>query len=314
MFINRIRKLLYRWGLLTPFWEIDRIRYLKRLEKRTTGDWRYVAKDDAGQLLDNTVVARMIGISEPLFFYCDRNTSSIEAEILRTDSNRGGRTNAINQRLRVLELGRDVIAQGSRVIDVGANIGIYSLPWAALHPDVKVHSFEPHPGVRARLLRNVKLNRLAGRITLHPEALSDHAGTATLYGNNDMSSLSDTVYGVAKAEPITVPLACLDSVIDIEGPPVSLVKVDVQGHELEVLRGARKLIDYHRPVLILEHEDSLFLSATEAHARKADLGRLLVEMNYETLYISRWGSDLLSIVEWQKPLNGDLLALPMDRT
>jgi FkbM family methyltransferase len=314
MLTTRIRKLLYRWDLLTPFWKVDRVRYLKRLSKKINGDWRYVAPDDAMQIAGSDVVARMIGLTHPVFFYCDRNSSSIEAEILKTASKNVPQTSALKQRMRVLELGQDMIVPGSRVVDVGANIGIYSLPWAVVDPDVIVHSFEPHPGVRDRLKRNVNLNRLAGRIILHPEALSDHAGTATLYGNNDMSSLSDTVYGVAEAEPIKVQLACLDDVIAIDESPISLIKVDVQGHELEVLRGGRKIIDRHRPVLILEHEDSLFLSADEAGKRKADLGHLLAEMNYETLYISRWGSDLLSVVDWQRPLNGDLLALPMDRT
>lgn len=307
---SRLRKFLYRVGLLTPFWQIDRTRYLKRLAKGKVNDWRYVAEDDAAQFASNEVVARLMGVSAPVFFYCDRNSPSIEAEILKSAKVESG---ALKQRWRVLELGLDLISPGSRVIDVGANIGIYALPWAATNVDVTVHCFEPNPTVRGRLARNVALNRLTARIRLHTEALSDHTGMATLYGSDDMSSLNKGVYtGAGKAVPTEVPLARLDDMIGVEGSPVSLMKIDVQGHELEVLRGAGAVISHHRPVLILEHEDDLYLSATEASQRKTDLAKLLSRFGYETLYISRWGSNLLTVVDWSRHLNGDLLALPLD--
>ncbi|HZF19026.1 MAG TPA: FkbM family methyltransferase [Burkholderiales bacterium] len=169
-----LRKLLYRIGLLKPFWQVDRTRYLKRLAKRKTGDWRYVARDDATQLAGE-VVARLMGVSAPVFFYCDRSASSIEAEILKTAKEQDG---AQGHRWRVLELGMDLISPHSRVVDIGVNIGVYALPWAATRTDVTVHCFEPNPAVRARLARNVTLNRLGARVRLHSEALSDHAGTA----------------------------------------------------------------------------------------------------------------------------------------
>jgi FkbM family methyltransferase len=304
-----LRKLLYRAGLLTPFWQVDRTRYLKRLAKRKAHDWRYVARDDAAQFAGDEVVARLMGVSAPVFFYCNRNSSSIEAEILKSAK---VQTGAPKQRWRVLELGLDLISDGSRVVDIGANIGIYALPWAAAHAGVNVHCFEPNPAVRARLARNVGLNRLGARVRLHSEALSDRAGTATLYGNDDMSSLNEGVHTGRQAAPIEVPLARLDDVVDGEGPPISLIKIDVQGHELEVLRGAEAVISRHRPVLILEHEDDLYRSASEAEQRKTDLARLLSRLGYETLYISRWGSELLAVADWSRYLNGDLLALPID--
>lgn len=306
---SRLRKFLYRVGLLTPFWRVDRIRYLKRLAKQGTHDWRYVARDDAAQFIGKDVVARLMGVSSPVFFYCDRNSSSIEAEILKSTNVDSG---ALKQRWRVLELGMDLISPGSRVIDVGANVGIYALPWAAVNADVTVDCFEPNPSVRSRLARNVALNRLGGRIRLHTEALSDRAGTATLYGSDDMSSLNKGVYSGTQAAPIEVPLARLDDILGLEGPPVSLMKVDVQGHELEVLQGAEAVITHHRPVIILEHEDDLYLSAAEANRRKTDLAKLLSRLRYETLYISRWGPDLLAVADWSQRLNGDLLALPLE--
>lgn len=310
MSTSALRKFLYRIGLLTPFWKVDRTRYLKRLGKRKIDDWRYIAKDDAAQFAGNEVVARLMGVSAPVFFYCDRNSSSIEADILKSSKVESG---ILKHRWRVLELGIDLISPGSRVIDVGANVGVYALPWAATNADVTVHCFEPNPAVRRRLARNVALNRLTARVRLHAEALSDHAGTATLYGSDDMSSLNKGVYtGAGEASPTEVRLARLDDILGVEGPPVSVIKIDVQGHELEVLRGADAVISHYRPALILEHEDNLYLSASEANQRKIDLAKLLSRFGYETLYISRWGPELLTVADWSRHLNGDLLALPLD--
>ena len=307
--IFSLRKLLYRAGLLTPFWQVDRTRYLKRVAKGETRDWLYVAQDDAAQLARREVVARLMGVSAPVFFYCNRSSSSIEAEILKSAT---VKTGALKHRWRVLELGMDLIAPGSRVVDVGANIGVYALPWAAANPGVTVYAFEPNPTVHARLARNVALNRLGARVRLYSEALSDRAGTATLYGSDDMSSLNQGVNAGRQAAPIDVPLVRLDDVLGEEGAPVSLVKIDVQGHELEVLRGAEAVISRHRPALILEHEDNLYRSASEAGQRKNDLAALLSRLGYETLYISRWGPELLAVADWSRHLNGDLLALPLD--
>ena len=309
MSTSPLRKLLYRVGLLTPFWQVDRTRYLKRLAKRKGDDWRYAARDDAAQFAGNEVVARLMGVPAPVFFYCDHRSSSIESDILKSAKSEG---RVLKQRWRVLELGMDLISPRSRVIDVGANIGVYSLAWAAVNADVTVHCFEPNPAVRRRLARNVALNRLSGRIRLHPEALSDCAGTAALYGSDDMSSLNKGVHTGAGQSASEVPLARLDDIVGIEGPHVSLMKIDVQGHELEVLRGADAVITHHRPVLILEHEDDLYLSAEEARQRKTNLATLLSRFGYETLYISRWGSELLTVADWSRRLNGDLLALPLD--
>src|SRR5262245_61797610 len=276
-----LRKLLYRAGLLTPYWQIDRTRYLKRLSKRRgSDDWRYVARDDVTQFTGSEVVARLAGVSARVFFYCDRSSSSIEAEILKSSKSESGTP---MHRLRVLELGFDLISPGSRVIDIGANIGIYALPWAAANTGATVHCFEPNPGVRARLARNVALNRLESRVRLHSEALSDRAGTATLYGSDDMSSLNQGVNTGRQAVPIEVRLARLDEVLHGEGPPVSLIKIDVQGHELEVLRGAEAVVSRHRPALILEHEDDLYRSAADASPRKDDMGGMLERLGWRRL-------------------------------
>src|SRR5262249_61722251 len=98
--------------------------------------------------------ALFMGFPVPDFFHCVRHSSSSEAENLKAAKLENG---ALKHRSRVRELGMDLISPGTRVLDIGANVGIYSLPWAAVNPGVTVHCFEPNPAVRARLARNVAL-------------------------------------------------------------------------------------------------------------------------------------------------------------
>jgi len=75
-------------------------------------------------------------------------------------------------------------------------------------------------------------------------------------------------------------------------------------------RGRHRALLRAEPAVRARHD--LYLSASEANERKTDLSKLLSRLGYETLYISRWGSDLLAVADWSRRLNGDLLALPLD--
>ena len=301
----KLRKILYQIGWLKAYWEVDRFRYLKRLGKASGDDWRYASKDDAEQFAGREVVASVAGSGAPVFFYCDPR-SVIEAEILKTGA----------FQTRILELGASLLRAPGLVLDIGANVGAYAVPWAGRCPDVIVHCFEPHPACLARLRRNVELNGQGARVQLHALALSDTTGEAVLHairaddGNQGLSTLRADILGGAASTPLPVPVCRLDDLLAAETAPIRLIKVDVQGHELEVLRGGRAIIARHRPPIILEHEDVLFASAQAAAERKAELGEFLAQLGYTALYVSRWGSGLMSPVDWSRPLNGDILALP----
>jgi FkbM family methyltransferase len=303
--MQKLRKLLYRLGWLKAYWEVDRFRYLKRLGKPDSDDWRYASKDDAAQFEGREVVASMAGEGAPILFFCDPR-SVIEAEILKTGAFQA----------RILELGRSVVRAPGLVIDVGSNVGAYAVPWAGRCPEVIVHCFEPLPACLVRLRRNIELNGLGAKVRLHALALSDTTGEAILHairaddGNQGLSTLRPDILGSAVSTPLPVPVRRLDDVLAGETAPVRLIKVDVQGQELEVLRGARAVIERDRPPIILEHEDVLFASAQAASERKAELGEFLARLGYKALYVSRWGSGLMSPVNWSRPLNGDILALP----
>lgn len=147
---------------------------------------------------------------------------------------------------------RDVIGGldiGS-VVDVGANIGQFSLLVATLHPDVRIFAFEPLPGAAERYAR---LFEGEARVRLFRAALGPGRGEAVLHisARNDSSSLlpiSDVQSRIFPGteeigtESVTVgPLADFVSRENLRAP--ALLKIDVQGFELEVLRGAGEMLD-----------------------------------------------------------------------
>ena len=186
-----------------------------------------------------------------------------------------------------------VIRRGDVVIDIGANVGLYSLGAAARGADV--HSFEPVPATAARLSESLALNPdVAGSVTLHPEGLSDEPGALTLYAESFSEysgHASAHLAEEAQGESIEVPITTLDAATaDLTGP-VRLVKVDVEGHEPAVLDGGAGFFERVRP-------DYLFVEIEEDHLVRAgssgqELYERVLDLGYEpqggyTLHHGLW--------------------------
>ena len=140
-------------------------------------------------------------------------------------------------------------------IDVGANVGLFSLVLArASGGSGEIHSFEPFPESLERLRDNLARNG-ADNVTVHPFALSDDTGTVQLGAGHDPAFLS--IVGDPGADnaiaSLPVETRMLDDVWDPGTmPPASFIKIDVEGAELKVLNGARELIARDTPALLIE--------------------------------------------------------------
>lgn len=148
-----------------------------------------------------------------------------------------------------------LVAPGETVCDIGANRGLF-VYWL-LQSGARVLAFEPNP----RLTRILRLRFPAqiadGTLTLYETALGAEAGEATLHvprGHSPLATIDGNLAGAVgnPMDDVRVPLARLD---DLVSGPVGFIKLDVEGHELKVLEGARRLLTAHRPSLLVEAEE-----------------------------------------------------------
>lgn len=142
---------------------------------------------------------------------------------------------------------RGLLADGDTVVDVGANIGVFTLKAARRVPMGRVVAVEPAPLNLELLRENVARNRLANTVILDC-ALSDHEGEGRLFERGDYA-LYSLHLGSGRATPVRV--ATLDRVFreqDIRA--CRLLKIDVEGEELAVLRGAARALQATDQVIV----------------------------------------------------------------
>jgi FkbM family methyltransferase len=136
-----------------------------------------------------------------------------------------------------------LVDEGDTVVDVGANIGYLALLFAsAVGPRGSVICVEPEPDNLAELHRHVALNRLPN-VEVIPAAAGPERGSATL-----VRGVNATVEGGAPGD-LPVEVRALD---DLVSRRVDFLKIDVEGFEDQVLRGASRILDADRPKLFVE--------------------------------------------------------------
>jgi FkbM family methyltransferase len=158
--------------------------------------------------------------------------------------------------------------------DVGANAGFFSLVGASLvGPGGKVVAFEPHPETARQLSEQVKING-AHQIDVVVAAVSDRVGKAEFSDDTSsvMAALTDVRPDRQGRFKIWVNLTTIDRELQSRPAP-DVIKIDVEGAELDVLRGASRLLREKRPMLLVE------LHSPEIAAAYA---RLMTELGYET--------------------------------
>lgn len=155
---------------------------------------------------------------------------------------------------------RDALRPGDAAVDAGAYKGGYTY-WMrrAVGAGGAVFAFEPQPGAAAMLRRYVSAFRWTN-VTVSEGALSSSVGTCTLLTPGDRGvSPAASLVGASLppgARTLTVDVDPLDTWLERRSPGsrVALLKVDVEGHELEVFRGARRVLTEHRPHILVECE------------------------------------------------------------
>jgi len=146
------------------------------------------------------------------------------------------------------------LSPGDVVLDVGANIGWYSLLLARHRPGILVHGFEPDPETFALLEGNVRANGLDG-VRVWPCALSDSPGIKTLYRYADKNTGRNSPLPINQGGSVEIACRRLDEFVEREGLDVERVrfaKIDVEGYEAVVLRGMGGLLP-RLPLVLAEY-------------------------------------------------------------
>jgi len=142
----------------------------------------------------------------------------------------------------------------SVVVDVGANIGYYTLLLAKICK--KVYAFEPDKTSFLILKKNVEENKLKNVVLIN-KAVSDKRGKVKFihngenFGDHKIKTPQSFGQLPLTGEPETILCDSLDNILKNEDR-IDLIKIDVQGHEPEAIAGAEKIIKKHSPVLFLE--------------------------------------------------------------
>ncbi|PDT19817.1 FkbM family methyltransferase [Rhizobium hidalgonense] len=143
---------------------------------------------------------------------------------------------------------RELVRPGMTIVDVGANIGVYTRFLSGLVGDSGiVHAFEPAPANYRRLRDNL---RNLANVRLSNAAVGDRSGAIKLFISDELNVDHRTFDSGDGRQAISVPLASLDQYFPRE-TRVDLIKIDVQGYELSVLRGAERVLQENVNIKIL---------------------------------------------------------------
>lgn len=151
------------------------------------------------------------------------------------------------------------VGAGAVAVDVGASWGLFSYHLARKVGGAgTLYSYEPHPMNKTVL---EKLAKARPNVHFRPVAVSDIAGSADMqvpvFGKRHVTAQSSLSHGFdgqhgVRVEKVTVPTVRLDD--EIGDRPVDFIKIDVEGHEMCVLRGAGTVLRRHTPPMLIEIE------------------------------------------------------------
>jgi FkbM family methyltransferase len=198
--------------------------------------------------------------------YLDLKDPGICSDLLRDGVREPYLTEAIQKEIK----------EGDVIVDIGANIGYYTLQVARLAGDNgKVYAIEPVPENVELLKKNIELNDYSN-IEVFQLAVGDVNKTAYVYitDRRNTAAMIETQASIDKAP---VELTTLDKFLENKPPP-SLIRMDVEGYEAEIMKGMRGLLESNKPLKLIIEIHPLYYVTKE---KREDFVRTLKESGFE---------------------------------
>ena len=204
---------------------------------------------------------------------------------------------------------RDFVERGDFVVDVGANVGSYTIALAIrVGSNGRVFSFEPNPRSYAFLERNVKLNGF-DNVSFYETALAESNGAVLLETRYDDLALSRIVKAGADGEVLRVSSRTMDSLFsDADRARIRFIKIDAEGAEPAILRGATAILEA-RPNFLLEVDDRR-LGAAETS--EDELLSFMTTRGYVPFCLSLRGT-LVRFDSKSRPIRDNLFFVPREK-
>jgi len=150
----------------------------------------------------------------------------------------------------------DEIKKARTIIDVGGNIGAFALLFEKLNPTATIHTFEPHPVLYKRLQQHLQIN--SSKVISHNIGLGERKESVRLYEVDERNPGMNRIFSIEQQNPYcAIHLESLDEYWErCDDPQIDFIKIDVEGFELSVLKGAYSKIKKYHPVLVIELNDN----------------------------------------------------------
>ena len=197
-------------------------------------------------------------------------------------------------------------------IDVGAHCGSISIPTAFNNPHSNVLSIEPQYDLLEKLKKNIQINNISN-IETYGKAISKKEMEINLKVpiRNDGTLISELAGNLDKRSTLKyknqiVRTNTLDNILISENHPVSIIKIDVQGNELDVLKGSLNILKKYRPALIIEIEDKFF---SNPRKNRAEIAKTFKEFNYKCYLLEDALQGRFLPINLKCPLENDILAI-----
>ena len=224
------------------------------------------------------------------------------------------------------------LSLGDTFIDIGANLGYMSINASKIvGPKGKIISFEPDNTIYSLLEHNITLNNVEN-IKLNKIGLSNYKGEAsfniaTESGLSRLENKNNNLVGLILQSKTTIKVNTLDSYLvdnNFTNIKIQMIKIDVEGHELNILQGASNVLKDSKPIIILEINPGALI---QNDLSLINIVNFLDPLGYDSFFINSHSADFIrfsrnptfekitpSNINEYSSKNFDLLAIPIHKT